>query len=133
MTRPYLVPQMTGPEDGIIPAKAATKLAGHIPGNATDRCMTDAGMCCASRHSTVPLVRAGAGLCQSRCVRLALHIQLCSLPCPHPSSRTGAWLVQYPGTGHGFVWERMDEVLAAVELFLSSLEDPSDPEKQVDG
>lgn len=54
---------MTGTEDIIVPAKAATKLAGQIP---------------------------------------------------------GAWLAQFPGTGHGFLWERMDEALAVVETFLQA-------------
>ncbi|KAI7842699.1 hypothetical protein COHA_003630 [Chlorella ohadii] len=55
--------QMTGTEDIVVPAKAATKLAGQIP---------------------------------------------------------GAWLAQFPGTGHGFIWERMDEVLAVMEAFLQA-------------
>lgn len=30
----------------------------------------------------------------------------------------GAWLAQFPGAGHGFLWEQPDRVAAAIDAFL---------------
>lgn len=32
----------------------------------------------------------------------------------------GAWLAQFPGAGHGFLWQHMDQVAAVVDAFLMS-------------
>jgi len=105
---------MTGTEDIVVPAKAATKLAGQIPGElsaaACTTCQTGASR--SSLHTRMP--PPCSGFCSASCT---CSTQAKLLPSTRPA---GAWLVQFPGTGHGFIWERMDEVLAVMEAFLQA-------------
>lgn len=41
-----------------------------------------------------------------------------------PPPCAGAWLVQFPGAGHGFLWEHMQGALAVTHAFLQSAADP---------
>ena len=112
--------QMTGTEDIIVPVQAATQLASRIPG-------APAGRVCPVPGAVPDPVRPAPPRwppTQDSSTRSNLASMVAAARCPLGA---GAWLVQFPGAGHGFLWEHLEASLAVVDTFLSGPPAPRAP------